>query len=166
MRPGLAVGLTVASVVIQSSLLDKVMFRGVKPELVILAAIVTGLLYGWQWGLGVGLAGGFLLDIIVSQYIGLHLVVYGLTGYVFGLLEPHIWKGHVLVPVLAGLAGTLGSQVLMYVLLRALGYELGAAQAWRTIIAPVSLYNMCLAPVVYWLIWHFWARHAPEPRRL
>lgn len=166
MRPWLAIGLTVASVVIQSSLLDKVTFRGVKPELVILAAIVTGLLYGWQWGLGVGLAGGFLLDIIVSQYIGLHLLVYGLTGFVFGLFEPHIWKGHVLVPVLAGLLGTLGSQVLVFGLLRAFGYDMTFSQAWRSVIVPVSLYNMFLAPVLYWLIWQLWARHDPEPRRL
>lgn len=152
MRPWLAIGLTVGSVVIQSSLLDKVMFRGVKPELVILAAIVAGLLYGWQWGLGVGLAGGLLLDIIVSQYIGLHLLVYGLTGFAYGLLEPHIWKGHVMVPVLAGVTGTLLAQLLMYGLLSLLGYDMAPAAAWRTVIGPVSLYNMFLAPLLYWLV--------------
>lgn len=162
MRPWLAVGLTVGSVVIQSSLLDKVTFRGVKPELVILAALVAALLYGPRWGLGVGLAGGFLLDIIVSQYVGLHMLAYGLVGLSFGFFEPHIWKGHMLVPLLAGLLGTVMSQLLVFSMLFALGHDVAFRSAWHGIIAPVSLYNMVLAPLLYWLIWRVWARHEPD----
>jgi hypothetical protein len=54
-----------------------------------------------------GLAGGAFLDLWRGQSLGLFALAAGATGYALGLLEPRLFKDHLVVPVVAAVAGTL-----------------------------------------------------------
>lgn len=161
-NPWMSAALVAGTVVVQTSLLDKLSIHGVKPDLVLILAVSGGLLWGWQAGAAYGVAAGFLQDLLVGRYIGLHALTHGLLGGVAGAFERSIFKENPIVPLLGCLLGSLLHGVLMFGLLAALGRGGPFGQAWGAVILPASVYNAALGPFVYWAI-SKWLPSSPEP---
>lgn len=162
MNPWFSAALVTGAVVLQSTLADKLSFQGVKPDLVLLVAITLGLLRGPGAGAGYGAAAGFLQDLLVGRYLGLHALTHGLVGGVGGAFERHVFKENPLVPLIACLTASVLHGLLTYGLLVLLGPPWPFSQAWGEVIWPAALYNALLGPLVYWSLLKV-ATRAHEP---
>lgn len=129
-----------------------VRIAGVGPDLLLVVTVSTGLLYGAREGIATGVYCGLLADLLRGRFLGLGAFSKGLTGYFFGLLSDRIFKDNLLVPILAGLAGTIIDQLAFLIFGNAVGQGLQLWPGLYRIVAPLSLYNALLAPVVFAII--------------
>lgn len=158
MKWWVTVGLTLAAVVAQSTLLDKVIVFGVKPDLLLLLAVAYGLLYGPVRGAAVGFLGGILQDLLVGRLIGMHALSKAVAGALAGLAEREVFKENLAMPFLLTMVGTVLSELLVYSVLYAVGRHMPLAQAWKQVIVPEAIYNAVLSPFLYRILY----RHAPS----
>lgn len=144
--------LILGALLLQNTAFSLLLFLGVKPDLVLLVVVAWALTRGAKEGLFLGGAAGLLLDLLRGHWIGLGAVTYLTTGYLVGLLEDHLFKENVLVPMLVAFFATLLYQLLFLLLGNSfgLGYPLFFT-LWR-ITFPSVLYNAALAPLVYWQV--------------
>ena len=155
----LAVAAMVAtSVVLQSSLVDKLAIWGIKPDLPLLLTIDLALLYGWRRGALVGLSAGLWQDLLLGRYLGLDALALGLTGALVGLAEPRVWKENVLAVLFGCLSGTVFAYSVEFVILTILGRPMDFLFAWKDAIAPAAIWNALLGPLLYWQIYRVVAR--------
>lgn len=155
MKWWVTIGLTLAGVVAQTTFLDKVVFFNVRPDLLLLLAVIYGLLYGPARGFTVGFLGGFLQDLLTGRFLGLHAISKGITGLLIGLAEREVFKENLAMPFLLSLVGTVLSELMVFAVLFAVGRHAPFSQAWRHIIVPEAIYNAMLAPFIYRLIYRY-----------
>lgn len=157
-RPWLWAALVTAFALVQFSIFDQLRIRGVKPDLMLVLPATLGLLYGPVPGVAVGLAGGFLQDLALGQYLGLHALTRAIVGLLAGLAEPRIWKENWLLPPIAAFCFSLLGEGMVWLLLLALGRVYEASYAWGAVIVPAALYNGVLGWVVYALVYRLGRR--------
>lgn len=165
MKNWVIVVLVAFGIILQSSLMDKLAFFGVMPDLVLILAVSFGLLLGPVKGAAAGFAGGFILDLLLGRFLGLHALTRGLAGYLVGLAEPRVWKENPVVPVFACFTMTILSELIVYLLLLILGRSFDLVSAWRQVIFPASIYNGLLSVPFHWLILRWGQTWRYEPGR-
>lgn len=122
---------------------------GVGPNLILLEVLAVALFRGPLTGGTFGILGGALLDLWRGQALGLFALAGGVTGYLFGLLEPRLFKDNLVVPVAAGFAGTLVFQLLFLLLSTFTGWGYLLWSALGRVVLPEALYNAALAPLMF-----------------
>lgn len=141
------------AVVLQSTICSLWPWIGVKPDLVTVIVVLTGLLYGLAPGSMMGFVGGFLLDYSTGRLLGAGAVSKMLIGGLSGWVGPKIFGDHLLVPPLAVLVGTWLEQSLYLLLANAFGSGLSVIKGFWVIILPVGLVNVLFSfPVHYCLL--------------
>jgi rod shape-determining protein MreD len=100
----------------QTSFLPQFILCRVKPDLVLLFVISTGLLMGFKEGVYVGAAAGLIVGIISQNIWGMYVLVYCLAGFSAGLLTEKVEPDNFVVPLLFGTAASAGS-ALVFILL-------------------------------------------------
>lgn len=135
--------------ILQSTLLPYVAVGGVKPDLLLVLAVLVGLVFGTRSGLLAGLVAGLLKDLFLGKYLGLFTFTCVMAGYLAGLFQTKVFKGNLLVPVGVVTLVTLLHGFLVFGLLRTAGLPLsGIAVLWRILIPEVT-YNVLLVPLIY-----------------
>lgn len=149
------------ALVIHTSVLPNLRIADVRPDLMLLLAVLGGLAAGPHLGAVFGFACGFALDLLVSTPLGLSALTFCLVGYGVGtfqgvLLRSALW----LTPMVAAGASAVG--VLLFALL---GAVLGQAHLLRTstltVIGLVALLNAALALPTSRAV--AWALQSDEP---
>ncbi len=143
----------IVAVMLQSTILSLWPWIGVKPDLVTVIVIITGLFYGLASGSMVGFIGGFLLDYSMGRLLGASAVSKMLVGGLSGWIAPRIFGDHLAVPPLAVLIGTWLEQSVCLLLANAFGSGLPVVESFWTIVLPVGLVNVVFSfPVYYYLL--------------
>ena len=143
----------IVAVMLQSTILSLWPWIGVKPDLVTVIVIITGLFYGLASGSMVGFIGGFLLDYSMGRLLGASAVSKMLVGGLSGWIAPRIFGDHLAVPPLAVLVGTWLEQSVYLLLANAFGSGLPVVESFWTIVLPVGLVNVVFSfPVYYYLL--------------
>jgi rod shape-determining protein MreD len=143
----------IVAVILQSTICSLWPWIGIKPELVTVIVIITGLFYGLVPGSMVGFIGGFLLDYATGRLIGASAVSKMLVGGLSGWIAPKIFGDHLVVPPLAVLVGTWLEQSIYLLLANAFGSGLPVVRGFWTIVLPVGLVNVIFSfPVYYYLL--------------
>ncbi|MCL5676758.1 MAG: rod shape-determining protein MreD [Firmicutes bacterium] len=155
MKWWVTIGLTLAAVVAQTTLLDKVILFGVKPDLLLLLAVIYGLLYGTARGAAVGFLGGFLQDLLTGRLLGMHALSKAVAGGLAGLAEREIFKENLAMPFLLTMVGTVLSELIVYSILYAVGRHAPFVLAWKRVIVPEAIYNAVIAPFLYRLLYRY-----------
>ncbi len=138
--------------IIQGSLIPFLNIGARQPDLLLILVVCLSILWGSKKGAALGLAAGLFQDILYGQALGIFALTKMLAGYLSGFTEKNIYKDFVLGPMLIvflltflheGLVFIFSEEVtrlsLMYILLNA--------------ILPKALYNFCLTPFVYLLVY-------------
>lgn len=162
MRYWAVVALVLAAFLVQTTVGSYLAVAGVAPDVLLVLTVSFGLLYGWQVGGGVGLAGGLLLDLAFGRYIGLHGLALGLTGLLAGLVEASVVKDNPFLPFMGGVLGNLITRIALLGTLLLLGRPV--LSNFRTDLLVSTIYNAVLCTVVYpWFYRHYNDLH-PNPR--
>lgn len=141
--------LLVCSLVLQATAFNYLAVAGVKPDLLLIIVVLYGLLYGKKAG-AMGFAYGLVEDLLVGRFIGFNAISKGLMGLLIGLLEPKLFKDHILVPVIVLLVGTFVYGAISFFIGMVVGmYSLFEYEVYMRIIILQSVYNACLAPFLY-----------------
>mgnify|MGYP002347201158 CR=1 FL=1 len=142
-----------AAVLLQSTVFSLWAWVGVKPDLVTVIAILTGLLHGLVPGSIIGFLGGFLLDYSLGRLIGAGAVSKMVVGGLSGWVAPKIFGEHMAVPPLAVLVGTWLEQTIYLTLANAFGSTLPVVKGFWVVVLPVGLFNVVFAfPIYYALV--------------
>lgn len=88
------------ALILQTTILPLLQFRGAMPDLLLILVIFTALFSNSTVGGSVGFTVGFLQDLIISRYLGLYAFSGLLVGYLVGELEGKFFKENPIVPVL------------------------------------------------------------------
>lgn len=137
---------------LQSTLTDYVEIMGVRPNLLIVAAIAVALCRNDMESAFMGLAFGLGLDILIGRALGWYAICLFLVCFCIGMVNPKLYKDNFLVPMFFVFFSTLAVQLMYYFINNFLmGYQ-DLIFVTTRLILPESLYNAVLVIPVYPLI--------------
>jgi rod shape-determining protein MreD len=112
--------LLVVGIVVQTTLMPDLQFRGVRPDLMLLLALGAGLVGGPEQGAVGGFAAGFLTDLFLqSTPLGLAALTYCLIGFSVGALRVNFLPERRLLSPAVALVGT-GCGVVLFTVIGAM----------------------------------------------
>ncbi|HHY92881.1 MAG TPA: rod shape-determining protein MreD [Firmicutes bacterium] len=159
-RALIVAGGMVALLLLQSTLLNRLTFWGVRPDLVLMVVGSVALVRGWGEGMLWGAAGGLLEDVFSSSLPGGHALAKCVTGFVLGLAEGQVFKENPLLPTLALFLGTMLEEVLFFLAAGAFGQISWAfLDAFSGVMIPTALVNACFAPFIYHYVAELYKQH-------
>lgn len=162
MRYWVLVTILVSTFLIQTVFGSFLVINQTAPNLVLVVVIVLGLLFGWQVGLGAGVVGGLLLDLVAAQYVGLRLLAFGTVGLSVGLVEDRVFKDNLLLGAAGGLVGSVIGQSIVLLILWIFGRPVTMDEL-RTL-SLAAVYDMFLCLVIYRALYKNYRYLRPDPR--
>lgn len=156
--------LLLLAALLQSTVTVRLELWGVKPDLVLILVVIGALLYGSKTALVWGFLGGLGVDLFSGGPLGISSLGLMLVALVAGLGHRTLSRYHLLVPVSAGVLGTMLYGV-VYIGLLTLLREIAAQSTifgtlvlpnyqlpfWPTVqdvVAPATIYNTLLILLV------------------
>lgn len=133
-----------------------------RPDLVVLATISTGLLGGPRAGGTWGAVGGLCLDLASAAPLGSGVLAVTTVGFLSGLGQADLLRAHRLLPLGAAFAGTVVFALLHMLLLQMAGWSFNWLVILYEAILPSAVVNTLVMPAVYALI--YWLRRRGRPR--
>lgn len=134
------------ALILQTTILPLLQFRGTMPDLLLILIVFTALFSNATVGGVTGFIVGFMQDLVISRYLGLCALSGLVTGYLVGGLEGKFYKENPLVPVMLVFFGTF--------LFNAV-YFLGRGLCASTPLAFVQLARTTLVEAVYNIVLTF-----------
>lgn len=143
--------LIVLALVLQATLVPLITIKGVRPDLLLIIVVSSGLLLGKEQGLGLGFFAGLLQDLASGNIFGLNLLAKMATGFLAGVAERKVFKENILLPVMGITTATLFNGAVSLVMLFTLGLKVDLVPA-LTQICYVLAYNAVLAIPVHQVV--------------
>lgn len=162
MRYWLVAVLVLVTFVLQVTVAGFAAIADMAPNLLLALSVSMGLLFGWEVGGGVGLAGGLLIDLTLGRYVGLQGLALGLTGLLAGLMEASVVKDNPALPTLAGALGSLISRCLVFGVL--LLFRNAAVVGFAGSLVVGTIYNAVICALLYPLLYRRTGLLHPTPR--
>jgi len=154
LRGAVYAGLFIISIVLQSTLFHFLKIGGTKPDLLLVVVILVAVLKGEKAGTVLGFFYGFFEDLLVGKFIGLQALTKMATGYLIGQLEGKIFYDNLIVPLMVTFLGTIIHNFSYLILLFLLGFATVKPAHDFFPILITTLYNMCVALIVYGRFYH------------
>jgi rod shape-determining protein MreD len=152
-RATLALALTL---VVHLTLLSRLRIDGVRPDALLLVALMAGLVAGPERGAVVGFCAGLLADLFLQSPFGLSALAYCLVGFAVGSLQSGILRAAWWIPVVTGAAASVAGTVLYAVLGAMVGQTAFVSPRLPVIALLVGFMNGALAPAAVRLVgWVF-----------
>lgn len=140
--------LALCGLIFQSALFQHLSVADVKPDFILILALVYSIFQGPGKGLAVGFFLGLLEDLFLGRFIGMNALAKGISGAFIGWLTKSAFQENILVPIFSLFIGTLLNQLVYFCLGKFLGlswpWSLWLWKGW-----PLALYNTCLVPLIY-----------------
>lgn len=146
-------GVLVVTVILQSTVVPLVSFKGIHPDLLLVIVVSYALLTGKENGVGIGFFAGLLQDLVSGSIFGINTLSKLATGYVFGMAERKVFKEHVLLPILATSIATIFNGLAGMILLLIFGYKVDIMSAFLQNIVPLIGYNLIVAVPVHHVVY-------------
>ena len=125
---------------------------GVKPNVLVVFVLCTGLFGGRTIGSLLGMVYGVLLDTWIGQKIGISGILLGIIGFTGGYLDKSFSKDSKLTIILMSVVATLGYEFLQYII-RVISNNMNLELiAFLKIIAIEIIYNGILVIILYPII--------------
>ena len=135
---------------LQTTVLRYTAIFGVTPLLTLLVVITYAVLRGDVEGAVVGFCAGILQDIFFMEFLGLHAVLFAVTGYFSGKPFKDFFTDSYLLPVFLSFIAMIGYGGIFY--FRSFVMAGRFLDYLRIIILPETIYTVLLAVPVYRLM--------------
>ncbi|MFZ5817186.1 MAG: rod shape-determining protein MreD [Bacillota bacterium] len=162
MRYWVLTGILLAGFLVQSVLGHFLAIGPASPNLVLVVVIAFALLFGWQIGLGAGVLGGLLLDLVASKYVGIRLLALGSAGLMVGLVEERVFKDNLLLGLLGGFVGSVAGQAIILSVLWGFGQPISLLDLRQ--LFYTALYDMLWCLFIYYRLYKNYRYLHPDPR--
>lgn len=151
------VGVVLAvTLVLHLTLLSRLRIDQVRPDALLLVALMAGLVAGPERGAIVGFCAGLLADLFIQSPFGLSALAYCLVGFGVGSLQTGILRAAWWIPVATAAAASAAGIVLYGVLGAMVGQPDFVSPRLAVIAAAVGFMNAALAPAAVRLVgWAF-----------
>jgi rod shape-determining protein MreD len=146
-----AVAVPVA-VLLQVTVAVDLTLLGGSPDLVCIVLVSIGLLRGAEVGALAGFLGGFLLDALAGQPLGLSSFVYSAVGYGAGRAGERVSDHAPVRPLIAIAVGTLVARAGIVSLGAMLGSSASVGEVLSIAAVPSSMIDVLLAIALYPLV--------------
>ena len=154
MRLAVSAAITIAFVLLQSTVLHIISFQGVIPDLSLIAVIFIANRNGSIFGQSAGFAGGMVEDFLSLSPLGFHALLKTVVGFLAGISFGVVFFGSLFMPMLMVGAASILKNLLAAVLLAITGDTASIGVfSLRTLIEIA--YTMILAPFVFALLGFF-----------
>ncbi len=158
MKTGIFLGLILLLVPLQATVLGRVSPFGIRPDLCLIAACLTGLLTGQVYGLLLGFGLGFTQDLFSASDLWLNTITKSGVGFLAGLIAKNLANAASHSAFLLMTIFSLFSGVIFLVSSR-VGMELwDVLQGFPSILLPQALFDGLVAVAAHWVI----TRWSPE----
>ena len=143
--------LLLASVVLQSTVLEQVTFLGVTPQLSLVVVVSLAYIDGERVGVVTGFSAGLIQDLLlpVGTVIGLTALVYTLVGFAVGSLSRYSVSESIWAPILGVILASAAAEASYAALSIMLGENWVSVNYTAKVTGLVVLYNTLLTPFVY-----------------
>ena len=161
----IAVGaILVVAIALQSTLLTRLTFLGVIPQLIVVVVVSLGWSDGERVGAVAGFAGGLLQDLLLlpQSVDGLYALVYTLVGFGVGYFRQFSPSDSVWMPVFATAVASAVAEFGYALLSILLGQRWIGLGFTAKLAGLVVLYNTLLSPFIYPLVNRIAARFRPD----
>ena len=145
-----------ATLVVHLTLLSRLRIEDVRPDALLLVAVLAGLAAGPERGAIVGFCAGVLSDLFLQSPFGLSALAYSLVGFAVGSLQSGILRATWWIPVVTAAAASAAGIVLFGVLGAMVGQPDFVSPRLAIIAGLVGFMNAALAPAASRLVgWAF-----------
>ena len=113
-RMAIFVPILILFAVLQTSMFPKMMILNVIPNVVLVMVCTIAYFFGSEDGLGFGLIGGLLLDILTAYLLGVNAFSFAITGFIVGFFpRKNFWDK---LPIALGIvsAAVFAEQMIQY----------------------------------------------------
>jgi rod shape-determining protein MreD len=142
------------ALLVQVTLLSRLRFFGVVPNLMLLVAVAAGITGGPARGAVIGFASGMALDIFLETPLGLSALVFSIVGYTVGAVETGILRAAWWIPVLTAFLACMAGEALFAVAAQFVGRPDLLSTRLAVIVIIVGITSAILAlPVVRVVGW-------------
>ncbi len=150
----LTLAILLTAVLLQSTVMPRVVMWGVHPDLVLIVVTVWSLLRGAEEGMLWALLGGIGLDLMSGAQFGVHTLALLLVSFVSGLGERTLFRSELLMPLLVIPLATLMYELMLMGLLALTGWPSpwGAGIA-RVVLPCMGANTLVMLPVYILLRW-------------
>lgn len=139
-------------ILLQSTILNRVAIRGVRPDLALIVLIFVSMRRGPMVGQVSGFATGFLEDLMNVSPLGFHSLLRTVIGYVYGLLSGNVFIDPFLMPIVLTVIATILKGILAGIVSAVFGL---AASGFITFTGRLWIevgYNGVIAPFLFALL--------------
>ncbi|MCF8010553.1 MAG: rod shape-determining protein MreD [Clostridiales bacterium] len=142
-------GLILLGALLQATVLNYIMLMGVKPDLVFILIILSGLFWGAKEGALWGAAGGLLLDILSGAFWGTAIISGLAAGYISGVAGTKLYNDKRLVVTGLVCLVFLFAKLVSFILLCSAGLSTSLFDALFRVIIPLCIYNSIIVLIFY-----------------
>ena len=139
-------------ILLQSTILNRVAIRGVRPDLALIVLIFVSMRRGPMVGQVSGFATGFLEDLMNVSPLGFHSLLRTAIGYMYGLLSGNVFIDPFLMPIILTVIATILKGILAGIVSAVFGL---AASGFITFTGRLWIevgYNGVIAPFLFALL--------------
>ena len=126
---------------LQSVVLPRI-FNGVEqPNLIFIVVVLVALRFGQRIGIGAALIGGFVQDVVIGNFFGIHIVPYLVLAFAASYVGRMVEDGQRLLVILLLLVATELNLVLTYAVLALSGQFISLPAYLAQYSIPLLLYH-------------------------
>ena len=108
--------LTVAFVILQSTLLQEIAIYGVIPDIALIIIVFSSNSMGTMRGQALGFIAGFIQDFLSSGPLGFNALIRTVIGFIFGKIKGKLFLDSILLPILFIAIATLMKEAIVALL--------------------------------------------------
>ncbi len=144
-------GLSIAFVILQSTLLQKISVFGIVPDIALIVIVFTSYSSGSMSGQMTGFFTGLVQDFISSGPLGFNALIKTFIGFIYGKIQGKLFLDHILLPVIFIVIATVMKEILISLISLLLIKSSGIHIWGKTFMIELGL-NAVLAPFILALL--------------
>jgi len=139
-------------ILLQVSVLNRIPYLNVKPNLILIYTFSAGLLRGSVNGMLTGFFGGLFMDVILGQYIGFTSLIYVVLGFLCGLTYQRLTTDVPLVPILTAFFCELFYHLYIFIFRYVIRNRLHFGAYFKVQIFPELVFTVVVSIILFGLL--------------
>ncbi len=139
------------TIILKTTILSNVEFRGVKPDILLILVVIFSNFSGSLKGELLGFFSGLVEDLLSMSPLGFNAFINAFIGFLSGITVGKIFLNPILITVFLVFFGTLFKSVLSFILLTLFVAEKAGTVYTLNFLIEIGL-NIVITPIIYLLL--------------